>query len=251
MQKKRFASRFLALSRCGACIAPLALAGCPNPNLYTTPRTLEQGRVEWLVAQEVLVANYTTGDTRTNESVAQVLTSSFGVRVGLVDGFEGGAYLQNSSSLAVDGKIRLAKGRVDAAVDPGLQVYSLPGNASHDMLEVVSGRLPVLLGFNLSERATVVLSPGVVYSLSTESPGDAIGIYGIPSALGVFAMLGVGVEFRVLPHLAIHPEITATRQLVETPTMRFQNTDVLTMVGGLGLSFGAQPDYSDLAPTRQ
>ena len=34
------------------------LAGCPNPNTYTTPRTLDPGQVQWQVAAEVIGVDY-------------------------------------------------------------------------------------------------------------------------------------------------------------------------------------------------
>jgi hypothetical protein len=44
---------------------------------------------------------------------------SFGIRYGLIDGVEIGAHLQNLDSLEADAKIRLLKGTLDLAIDPG------------------------------------------------------------------------------------------------------------------------------------
>jgi hypothetical protein len=225
----------------------ISLSGCPNPNMYTTPRTLDPGKVQWQVAPEVIGVSYkattTTSDANgnpvastTNVTAVLPMIPSFGVRVGLVEGLDLGVRLQNFDSLAADLKIRLLRGRFDVAIDPGLQGFyeSLNGTG----VGVVYLHAPVLLAYNFSEKASLVLSPGFVYSLVTATVNDASGVTGSASASGAYGRLGLGFDFRVIPALAIHPEITFMQE--------FGNENALIWIGGVGFNIGAQPDYSDL-----
>jgi hypothetical protein len=231
-----------------ACVClTLSLSGCPNPNTYTTPRTLDPGKVQWQIAPEVIGVSYntpTTGvdangnpvTTTTNVTGVLPMIPSFGVRVGLVDGLDLGVRLQNFDSLAADLKIRLLKGRFDVALDPGLQGFyeSLSGTG----VGVVYFHAPVLLAYNFSEKVSLVLSPGFVYALVTATVTDASGVTGSASAEGAYGRLGLGFDFRVSPAFAIHPEVTFMRE--------FGNENALIWIGGIGFNIGAQPDYSDL-----
>jgi hypothetical protein len=234
-----------------SCSALALLSGCPNPNAYTTPRTLDPGKVQWQIAPEVIGVNYnTTTTTTTTSGTGTPLTTSqsstasavlpmvptFGARVGMLDGFDMGFRLQNLDSLAIDGKIRLLKGQFDIAVDPGLQGFYLSVNGTG--AGVVYMHLPVLLGLNVSRNVSIVASPGVVYAVVTASENGASGVQGAATATGFFGRLGLGVDIRTSKSLAIHPEITVMRQ--------FSDVDALVWVAGIGFNIGAQPDYSDL-----
>lgn len=227
------------------------LPGCPNPNLYTTPRTLDPGQVQWQLAPEVIGATYnaTTTTTTTNANGTSTITSqsspqsfvlpmvpTFGARVGVADGFELGARLQNFDSLALDGKIRLLKGSFDVALDPGLQGFYI--NVNNVGAGVVYMHLPVLLGVNLSKTVSIVASPGIVYAVATASDSGSTGATGAATAAGLFGRFGLGLDIRTSKHFAIHPEVTVMRE--------FQDVDATLWVAGLGFNFGAQPDYSDL-----
>jgi hypothetical protein len=230
----------------------LALSGCPNPNTYTTPRTIDPGKVQWQVAPEVIGANYNAAygstdangnPTKTNVSSVWPMLPTVGARIGVAEGLEIGLRLPNQEPLAGDVKIRLLKGPFDVALDPGLQLYyaSVNGNG----FAVVYVHAPVLLGINLSERVSLVLSPGLVYAQNTASNTTfPTGVAGSSTAAGFMARLGVGFDFRVSRKLAIHPEVTLVRQFTGSQ-------DLLFCVGGLGFNFGAQPDYSDLARAHQ
>jgi hypothetical protein len=135
------------------------------------------------------------------------MVPSFGVRVGVADGFEVGLRIPNLDSLAVDFKIRLLKGRFDAALDPGIQGfytgYPDPGSPAFGVFYL---QAPVLLGINISEDLSLVLSPGFAYELTTatetcgcgpESVGPFTAVWGAATASGPMARLGAGVR---LPH---------------------------------------------------
>jgi len=154
------------------------LCGCPNPNLYTTPRTLNPGDLQLQIAAEGIGASYNSTTSTPNASgtgsTSSTTTASFvlpmvptvGLRYGVVDGFELGARVANFDTLAADGKIRLLKGTLDLAVDPGLQFIYLgsistsdgQGNTSSVSAGVVYFHVPLLVGLNVSPNVSLVAS---------------------------------------------------------------------------------------------
>jgi hypothetical protein len=210
--------------------AVVVLCGCPNPNTYQTPRTLDPGAIQVNIAAEGIGASYGGG------SVWAPMLPSVGVRVGVADGLDLGFREQNFDSLGADAKIRLVKGSFDLALDPGLQVFY--ANIDSEGLGVFYFHLPVLLGFNVSRNVSIVASPGVVYDLLTASNvSGGGGVTGSASASGFLGRLGLGVDFRVSKKLAIHPEVTVMDNFGDGGTI---------WVFGIGFNVGAQPDYSDL-----
>jgi hypothetical protein len=232
--------RLLALP-CAGFLA--LLTGCPNPDLYTTPRTLNPGAVQWQVAPEFIYASYNVttsanGTSTTNSaSVASPMIPTVAVRVGVADGVEIGARVPNLDSLGVDGKFRLLKGSFDLAIDPGVQGYYISVN--NVGLGVLYLHVPLLMGLNLSDTTTLVATPGFVYSVVTASESGSNGVSGAATASGVMGRLGLGLDVRVSKKLAIHPEVTVMHQ--------FSDQNALLVVGGFGFNIGPQPDYSDLA----
>ncbi len=166
------------------------------------------------------------------------MAPTFGARIGVAEGLEIGLRAPNLEPLAADAKIRLHKGRLDVALDPGLQLYY--GSANGNGFAAVYLHAPLLFGINLSEKVSLVLSPGLVYAGNTASGVVPSGVTGSSAAEGFMARLGAGFDFRVDRKLAIHPEVTLVRQFTGSE-------DLLLCVGGIGFNFGAQPDYSDLA----
>lgn len=230
-------------------LAALLLCGCPNPNTYTTPRTLDPGKWQFTVAAEALgfsYNGYTATSNGTSTSVGGAsgfspMIPSFIGRVGLADGFDLGIHASNLDSLGLDGKIRLLKGTFDLALDPGLQGYyysfgSGPGNES---IGVVYLHAPVMLGLNLSQDVSLVVTPGIVYGLATSSVASSTTIQNASGSTGIIARGSVGLDLRVNPKLALHPEVTVMKS--------FEDGETLLYVIGFGINFGAQPDYSDLA----
>jgi hypothetical protein len=237
--------------RIAACAGvALLLPGCPNPNLYTTPRTLDPGKVQFQVAPEAFGAtfNQTTTNNSTNPPTTQTNSESFllpavptiGIRAGIVDGFELGARLPNFDSLGLDGKIRLVKGSIDLAVDPGVQFYyfSVSSNGNGVGLGVFYLHVPLLVGFNVSKAVTLVASPGFVYALASASASSGSNTQAVAGTTGVMGRIGIGVNVRASKRFSVQPELTFMKA--------FQDTDALMYMFGLGFNIGAQPDYSDL-----
>ncbi|MGH7439885.1 MAG: hypothetical protein ACRENE_29710 [Polyangiaceae bacterium] len=175
----------------------------------------------------------------------------------MLDGFELGMREQfNFGALAMDAKVRLLKGRLDVALDPGFQaMYAADGSPTYF-------QAAVLLGVNVWDWLSVVLSPGFAYATAASWPLSVISaptpnLFGpgsvgsggggtleaspmgaLDAASGAMARIGCGVSFRVARRFAIHPEVTLLKPVHQT---------VLVAVVGIGFNFGAQPDYSDLA----
>jgi hypothetical protein len=228
--------------------AAFLLCGCPSPNNYTVPRTLDRGQVQWQVAAEFIGVSYnqpttttnangTTSTQNQNVSASAPMLPTFGARIGLADGFDLGLRVANLDSLGIDGKIRLLKGRFDLAVDPGIQGYYV--TVDDVSLGVVYLHLPLLAGINFNKDITLVLKPGIIYSVATASASSGSGVEGVASSTGVFGDFGAGFDFRIGKRFSIHPEVTVMPQFGAS-------NNALVWVGGVGFNIGAQPDYSDL-----
>jgi hypothetical protein len=224
--------------------AVLTLCGCPNPNLYTTPRTLNKGDLQWQAAAEGFGASFNNtvpnangmGTHTETVSVATPTLPTFGIRYGVTDGFDFGARIANLTSLAADGKIRLLKSTVDLAVDPGLQFFYLNfGSGSAGVLYL---HVPLLVGVNLSETFSIVLTPGFVLGVATATVSSDNNTTSAAVSTGPIARAGVGVDWRVAKKLALHPEITFMKA--------FGDSQELLYIFGFGFNIGAQPDFSDI-----
>jgi hypothetical protein len=225
----------------------VALCGCPNPNTYTTPRTLDRGKVQFQVAPEFIGAIYKTnnGSTdangnpiRTNASGSSPAFPTLGLRVGVADGFELGFRLPNGEPVAADAKIRLLKGRADVTLDPGFHAYY--GSTNGTGFAVLYLHAPVLIGINFSQKVSLVLAPGLSFA-AENSPSGIVpsGLDGASTASGFMGRFGLGLDFRISRRFSIHPEVTVMRQFTGPE-------DLLLFVGGVGFNLGSQPDYSDL-----
>jgi hypothetical protein len=225
--------------------AVLTLCGCPNPNLYTTPRTLNKGDLQWQAAAEGFGASFqntvanTNGMGGTHTETVSVVTPTlptFGIRYGIADGFDFGARIANLTSLAADGKIRLLKSTVDLAVDPGLQFFYLSINGAS--AAVLYLHVPLLVGINLSDKVSLVLTPGFVLGVATATVVSNNDTTSAAVSTGPIARAGVGVDWRVAKKLALHPEITFMKA--------FGDSQELLYIFGFGFNIGAQPDFSDI-----
>jgi hypothetical protein len=172
---------------------------------------------------------------------------SIGVRYGLVDGVDFGARVENFFSLGGDVKLRLHRGKIDLALDPGTEIIfasvsgtDSAGNQVTETAGVFYLHVPFLVGFNLSDVVTLVASPGISYALATNALPQASNAEQAGSVTQFLARLGLGVDIRLSDRFALHPEVTCMQG--------FTSAEVLMCIGGIGLNFGAQPNYDDLAP---
>jgi hypothetical protein len=164
-----------------------------------------------------------------------------GVRVGLGDRIDVGARVADFSSLAADAKLNFLRGRLDMAIDPGLQGYYYDLSGLTTPIAAVNLHLPLLLGLNFDEDTTLVLVPGLVATLATATAAGSGASTPQIAALsqGVGARLGLGLNIRASDKLSWQPEVTVWHE--------FNDVDSWVYVLGIGLNVGAQPNYSELA----
>ena len=215
-----------------------ALLGCPNPNTYGTPRTVEPGKVTHTVAAEAWGA---TGETPGGASVGGTTPAppTYQARIGVADSVDIGLRLANFSSLGADVKLNPLRGNFDLAVAPGVQWFKITvGTASASVYYL---HLPLLLGINLNEMFSIVATPGLLYSVVSGSTGTASGKDAAATTKGVFARFGLGLDIRLANNrFALHPEITAMRNL------QGDEGKVTIYMMGLGFNFGSLPKFDDV-----
>ncbi|MDW8247731.1 MAG: hypothetical protein RMJ98_00320 [Myxococcales bacterium] len=233
---------------------PLLLTGCPNPNVYGTPRTTAKGEISHTVAAEALsirgesTMTSTTTDasgqpvTRTTKEDVSVTVPTFPtyqIRYGVGDEVDLGFSVRNLSSLGADVKYNPVRGKsLDLAIDPGFQFFRLSSTASDGSsasVNVAYLHLPLLLGLNLGSSATLVLTPGGVVALASGSASNTSGRDSVASSSGFLARFGLGLNLRISPSFALQPEVTAMRQLSDTKGTIF--------LAGLGFNFGKLPTF--------
>jgi hypothetical protein len=224
----------------------LFLTGCPNPNTYTTPRTIGSGNIQHSLAAEAWGFSIPAG---TAYSSSETLSGTFPtlptytLRIGLGDSWEIAARLANMSSLG--GEIKwnfLRSGALDLAIDPSIQYFRLSVNdASNTTTSLSVGYLhvPILVGINLSRSVTLVATPGVTYGFASASASSTTsGTDQASATTGAIARFGIGFDFRMSSSFALHPEITFLRGLGTDQTILY--------MFGLGFNFGAMPNYDDV-----
>jgi len=219
-------------------ILALLLPGCPNPLGYTTPRTVEPGKV-------VQIASLEAYDLRVGQSSLLVPSApSYQVRLGVVERVDVGLRLSNFSGLGVDLKLAFYQSEgLDLALDPAMQrlgVVALlfwgdPELRDDPPADAFSFDLPLLAGINLQPELSVVLRGGFLFV--TEA-GDAEERYDWLPRDTPWRLVhaGAGVDFRLSPRFAVHPAFSV---LVDVG-----NAEVRGIVGGLGFAFGRLPRYT-------
>jgi hypothetical protein len=226
----------------------LALFGCPNPNTYTTPRTIGSGHFQHTLAAEAWGFSIpATSAYSTTEKLSGTVPTlpTYTLRIGLGDSWEIGARLANMTSLGADVKWNLLKSSgIDLAIDPAFQIFELAvndSNGGNDLLRVTYLHVPLLVGLNINRTVSVVFTPGLTWgfasgsSTATQFTGGGNQASASTGAMGRF---GLGFDFRIMPGFALHPEITFLRG--------FGADRTLIYTAGLGFNFGAMPNYDDL-----
>jgi hypothetical protein len=226
-----------------------ALCGCPAPNSYATPRTVDPGHVAHSVALEGLgYQNTLQGDdpSTPDERETEFRTGgfiptfpSYQVRIGVADRFDIGVHLHNLSSLGADFKYNPVKGVFDLALDPGFQWFtfgsgSTGANGEDDTVHIFYFHVPLMMAVNPTDWFTVVLTPGFTYGLFV---GEIFGDNADTTIGGALFRGSLGFQFRVSDKFAIHPEMTILKSFETAGTI---------ISAGIGFNFGSIPGYKDL-----
>jgi hypothetical protein len=213
----------------------IGLFGCPNPNTYASARTLPADDVQVVVAAETYVLiddGFAGGSAEITPSLP-----TLGLRYGASDSVDVGVRAVNMASAAADTKVQLMRGRLDLALDPGVQWYRGEGRIEPEgqdiSINIFDVHMPILVGWNINKRASLVVSPGVSFRTAI--------VDGVEHEW--FGIAGVGLNLRVTKSFALHPQITAAWALDDAEG---------TIIGGLGFTFGGQPGFDDLdAPVKE
>jgi hypothetical protein len=231
------------------------LTGCPNPNVYGTPRTTPKGEFSHTIAAEALSISGETTTTslrssasgqieevKTKENVSVTLPTfpTYQLRYGVAEQADLGFSLKNGSSLGIDFKYNPVKSKsFDLAIDPGAQLFRISSTSSSGAsasINIAYIHLPLLLGLNLSESLSLVLTPGAVVVAASGSTSSSSGRDSATSSSGLLGRLGLGVNIRVSKSFALQPEVTAMRRFSDENSVTFY-------MAGLGFNFGKLPTF--------
>jgi len=191
----------------------LVLFGCPNPNTYTTPRTIGSGNFQHSLAAEAWgfsiptsQANYASGETL---SATFPTLPTYTLRIGIGDSWEIGARVANMTSLGTDVKWNFLKSSgIDLAIDPAFQIFQLSasdGSGTDETLRVAYLHVPILVGVNLSRTVSLVFTPGVTWGfVSGTATSTNNGTDQASATTGAIGRFGLGVDFRLTPGFALH-----------------------------------------------
>jgi hypothetical protein len=205
-------------------VAGLVCTACPNPNTFTTARTVPAGEVSHSVSIETIGIFNDVGN-----QVAPT-PPSYTARIGVSDSAEVGLHLSHLTSLGADFKWNPVRGEVfDFAIDPGGNFGYVAGGGSSAF--IYYAQLPLLFDLNFSESVTMVLSPGMAI-YGTTATVDSDFTYGDAEPL---IRAGFGFDFRTSKKFAVHPDVTLLIPLDSAYGTIF--------LGGVGFNFGSLPDF--------
>lgn len=230
-------------------VAAALCTGCPNPQIYGTPRTTPVGKVQHTVAAEGFGFNIkypaiTAADgTKQERSDSATLPNlpTYQLRIGVADTVDVGVRIANMTSVGADVKWNFIKGDTfDMATVPGFQVFHIgsSGGGTTAGYTQFYANLPLVFGINVSDAVTIVPTAGVTYGLNSASVVSADDTSAASSVDGIMLRGGLGFNFRISPKFSMQPEITILKFLNKT-----EDASVLLYLFGLGFNFGALPEY--------
>ena len=233
--------------RLGLLVVGLGLlaTGCPNPNLYGTPRTIPGGKLAGFAALEgvgysvrtkAIIAPNAFWNPSRNYSGFFPQAPTLGFRVGIVDRVDVGARLTGFTTPGADLKLNFLKtDAFDMAADAGIEYAPAIATRVH---------LPLLAGINFSRQISLVLLPGVMYAKSNADDllSSSSTFRTITGAGGWYWRFGLGVAFRTAKNnIAFQPEVTVVKAFKQEKDPLFESVMLYNL--GFGFVFGSLPDY--------
>lgn len=208
-----------------------AVVGCTTATMLTTPRALDAGGVQVVVAPHQSLTRGTheasgvgpdVGPVVRRETEWALLPPSVAVRVGLGKGIDLGGRLGGLGRVgALDAKVNFLRGPIDAAVVPAVHLG-----------EVTTLDLPLLVGVNSSGGFGAFASLGGGQTVTDDTPEGRLAP---PTRLGTHGRVGVGARLPATTYLAFLPEVAALRT--------FNDANFTIYTATLGLVFGHQPAF--------
>jgi hypothetical protein len=188
--------------------ASYSFLGCFSPGLYTTPRTQAPGHFAGAVAAEVAVRPSVSREPNRTETARLVRFPwiTGGGRLGVLPHVDAGLAYTPFSGGAASIKVHVTpKWPVDVGLLARFSFYNTiigkaPYDDSCDRCTPVwrTGFEPILLvGANVHEDVTLVLSPGVYWAFFPDADRDVRGY-----------RITAGAQWRFSDELFVHPEIT-------------------------------------------
>lgn len=226
---------------------PVLACGCLNPNTYSTPRTTPVRRVQHSLAAEVVSFRAVTpeegAEPRTNVGNT-VVAPSYAFRVGLTERLDVGGRIANASALGLDVKWNfLRSDLLDVAMAPGMQSFYVWGGAGTDVYSHVYTNLPLLVGINAAPEFTIAPSAGLGYGFnSSDNPSYNNAEERTSSTTALMLQAGLGLDFRISPTFAVHPEMSLLRR-ISGPA----GATMSWYTFGLGFNWGALPSYGQVS----
>lgn len=213
-------------------------SGCPDPNIYGTPRTTPVGKLSQVAALQVAHhrADATAQDRAINATT--LLPPMYQLRLGVLDTVDVGIRVALLSSLGADVKWNFVRTDVfDMAVDPSIQAAWWDACTTDDEPHgQVYGNLPLLLGINATDALSIVPTVGVTYGCTQATRAFPSSPVSEARIRGWMLRVGWGLDFRVTPKLAFHPEVTYLSYLGSN-----SEPAISWLAVGLGVRFGALP----------
>jgi hypothetical protein len=204
------------------------VCGCATTGLYTTPDTLEPGRIQgvalleaWRIERSVPPSPNSLFGARHEQAEGIAIIPTAMVRFGVLDGVE-----LSAGILRADAKVRLFRqGIVTVAVDPIVRLVDY-----QELLGEVA-EVPLLVGVHLGDRVVVVANGGLSY---LDLPVQTSLHSGNPSQDNLAIRSGLGVRFRLgRARIALQPEVAYLRSII--------GGSLDSWTGGLALAFGDLP----------
>jgi hypothetical protein len=239
-------------------VAAALCTGCPNPQIYGTPRTTPVGKVQHTVAVEGFGFNIkyptpatTPGNppppTRQSDSGTLPNLPTYQLRVGVADTVDIGVRISNLTSVGADVKWNFIKGDTfDMAAVPGFQVFHISASGGGEVSGYTQfyANLPLVFGINVSDAVTIVPTAGITYGANSASVVSDDSNSAASSVDGIMLRGGLGFNFRISPKFAMQPELTVLKFMNKS-----EDPSVLLYLFGLGFNFGALPEYGSKEET--
>jgi hypothetical protein len=209
-------------------VALLALTGCPSLSTMQTPSTVPKGQIRFGVGLEGV------GFAEADGSSVTVPQNEISVRYGASDDIDLGAKLY-FLGMEVGAKYQFLRGVLDAAFAPAVSYISISAGGGSDdaSASVAYIHVPLLLGYNVSDRLTFGFGPKLMYTIATGSASSDENESSV-TATGLMTGGYAQIAFRLGDAFWIAPEINVYKPFAE-------GAEGVVYQGGLVFLFGGAP----------
>jgi len=216
----------------------ILVSGCPSLSTMQTPSTVPKNHVRVGIGLEGV--GYSDAD-----GSVTVPQTELNVRYGVTDEIDVGAKLYFLGA-EIGAKYQLLRGQLDIAIAPAVSYISIVAEDStgaESKATVAYLHLPLLLGYNVSDRVTLGFGPKVLYTVASGAASSGSSSSSVTS--DGFMAGGYGqIAFRIGDAFWVAPEVNVYKPFTE-------NAEGVVFQGGLVLLFGGGPQRQDPTPMGQ